>query len=99
MNNGEGTAGNYLADELFRAAAARISFLKASSSILSPSILEGSTLGESQFHDALVGLAGADYSGVRPNRNASPFPFLDHLGVSRLDEGADAGERFPPPVV
>src|SRR5712691_3710053 len=62
-------------------------------------VLERSALGESQLHDALVRLAGADHSIVRPNRNASPLPLLDHLRVSLFDESADMGERLAPPVV
>src|SRR6266853_2072414 len=62
-------------------------------------VLERSALGESQLHDALVRLAGADQSIVRPNRNASPLPLLDHLRVSLFDESADMGERLAPPVV
>src|SRR3981081_3311787 len=58
-----------------------------------------SALGESQLHDALVRLAGADNSIVRPNRNASPLPLLDHLRVSLFDESADMGERLASPVV
>src|SRR6202034_4752566 len=62
-------------------------------------VLERGTLGESQLHDALVGLAGADYSSVRPNRNASPLPFLNHLGVSLFYKSADMGEPLSSPVV
>src|SRR6202162_4739966 len=54
--------------DLFRAAAARMSVLKASTI-------------------------------VRPHRNASPLPLLDHLRVSLFDESADMGERLAPPVV
>src|SRR5664280_1287434 len=62
-------------------------------------IPERSALGESQLHDALVRLAGADNAVVRPNRNASPLPLLDHLRISLFDESADMGERLAPPVV
>src|SRR4029077_685144 len=62
-------------------------------------VLERGALGESQLHDALVRLAGADQSIVRPHRNASPLPLLDHFGVRLLDESADIGERLAPPVV
>ena len=58
---------------------------------------EQSALEESELHDALVRLAGADLSIVRPNRNAAPLPLLDHLRVSLLDESADMGERLAPP--
>src|SRR3981081_3447249 len=61
-------------------------------------VLERSALGESQLHDALVRLAGADQSIVRPNRNA-PLPLLDPLRVSLFDESADMGEHLAPPVV
>src|SRR5712671_1260040 len=61
-------------------------------------VLERSALGERQLDDALVRLAGADDAIVRPNRNASPLPLLDHLGVSLFDESADVGERLAPPV-
>ena len=63
--------------------------------------LDGSSqrraLGEGQLHGGLVGLAGADDSGVRPHRN-SPLPLLDHLGVGLLDERPDAGERLAAPA-
>src|SRR5664279_4736978 len=35
---------------------------------------------------------------VRPNRNASPLPLLDHSRDSLFDESADMGERPAPPV-
>src|SRR5437016_14171817 len=62
-------------------------------------VRDRSALEESQLHDALVRLAGADLSTVRPNRNASPLPLLDHLRVGLFDESADMGERLAPPVV
>src|SRR5437879_2618535 len=61
-------------------------------------VLERGALEESQLHDALVRLAGADQSIVRPNRNASPLPLLDHFRVGLFDESADMGERLAPPV-
>src|SRR6516225_7496809 len=61
-------------------------------------VLERGALGESQLHDTLVRFAGADQSIVRPHRNTSPLPLLDHFGVRLLDENADMGERLAPPV-
>src|SRR5215218_10268095 len=61
-------------------------------------VLERSALGESQLHDALVCLAGADDAGVLPHRNPSPLPFLDNVGVGLLDERSDSRERLAPPV-
>jgi hypothetical protein len=61
-------------------------------------ILERSALGEGELHGALVGLAGADHSIVIPNRNAPPFPLLDHLRDSLFDQRADMGERLAPPI-
>src|SRR5262245_46616999 len=61
-------------------------------------VLQGRPLGEGHLHDALVGLARADDSVVRPHRNASPLPFLDHFGIGFLDQGTEAAEHFAPPV-
>src|SRR5262249_53226340 len=49
-------------------------------------------------YDSLVRLTGADHSGVRPHRNPSPLPFLDHFGVGLLDETSDPSERRAPPI-
>src|SRR6185503_14619766 len=61
-------------------------------------ILQRRALGEGQFHVALVALAGADESVVRPHRNV-PLPFLDDVGICLLDDGAQTGERLAAPVV
>jgi hypothetical protein len=61
-------------------------------------VLERSALGESQLHDALVCLAGADDAVVRPDRNAPPLPLLDHRRVGLSDEGAHPRERLAAPV-
>src|SRR5947207_6459001 len=47
-------------------------------------ILELRPFGESHLHDALVGLARADHSVVRPHRNPSPLPLLYDLGIGFL---------------
>src|ERR1700730_5208234 len=73
--------------------------MEIDSALTLPSRLELNSPEGSLLHDALVRLAGADQSIVRPNRNASPLPLLDHLGVSLFDERADMGERLAPPVV
>src|SRR6476620_12569588 len=61
-------------------------------------VLQRGALGESQLHDTLVRLAGADDAGVLPHRNPSPLPFLGPLGVGLLDEISDSRERLAPPV-
>src|SRR3989442_11242630 len=61
-------------------------------------ILQSRPFGEGHLHDVLVRLAGADQSVVRPHRNPSPLPLLDHLGVSLLDQCAEPGEHLAPPV-
>src|SRR6202030_880723 len=61
-------------------------------------VLQRRALGEGHLHDILVRLAGADYSGVRPHRNPSPLPLLDHFGVGLLDENSDPSERLAPPI-
>src|ERR1700730_1211825 len=35
---------------------------------------------------------------VRPYRNPSPLPLLDHFGVGLLDESSDPSERLAPPI-
>ena len=55
-------------------------------------------LRKGHLHDVLVRLAGADQSVVRPHRNPSPLPLLDHLGVGLLDQCAELGEHLAPPV-
>jgi hypothetical protein len=55
-------------------------------------------LGEGHLHDILVDLPRADDSRMRPYRNSPPLPFLDHLGVSLLDESSEPSERFAPPI-
>src|SRR4029077_14898827 len=61
-------------------------------------ILQSSPLGEGHLHDTLVSLAGADQSIVRPHRNPSPFPLLDHIRISLLDQGAAPADHLSPPV-
>src|ERR1700716_396586 len=61
-------------------------------------VLQRGALGEGHLHDILVRLTGADNSGVRPHRNPSPLPLLDHFGVGLLDENADPSERLAPPI-
>jgi uncharacterized protein YidB (DUF937 family) len=62
-------------------------------------IRQGCPLGECHLYDALVGLAGADDSVVRPHRNSSPFPLFDDVGIGLLDQGTEAAEQLTPPVV
>src|SRR5262245_36383835 len=61
-------------------------------------VLQRGAFGEGHLHHALIGLPRANDSGVRPHRNPSPLPLLDHFGVSLLDEDADPGERLASPV-
>src|SRR3954469_7209460 len=61
-------------------------------------ILQRGALGESHLHHLLVRLAGADYSRVRPHRNSSPLPLLDHLRVRLLHDAPDLSEHLPPPI-
>src|SRR6266545_3982536 len=65
--------------------------------------LSEAPLEECEFHDALVRLAGADRTLVRPHWNSwmrrlSPLPLLDHFRVGLFDEGAKPGEGLAPPV-
>src|SRR4029077_7462916 len=68
-------------------------------------IFERPALGEGQLHGGLVGLAGADHSVVRPDRDAvrlrSLFPLrlLDHVGIGLLDQGPDTGEGLFAPIL
>src|SRR5258705_7209961 len=61
-------------------------------------VLQRGALGKGHLHDILVRLTRADYSGVRPHRNPSPLPLLDHFGVGLLDENSDPSERLAPPI-
>src|SRR5438067_860704 len=66
-------------------------------------VLQRGALEECEFHDALVRLAGADRTLVRPHRNPwmrrlSPLPLLHHFGVGLFDQGAKPGEGLAPPV-
>src|SRR5262245_3403749 len=61
-------------------------------------VLQRGALGEGHLHGILVCLTGADDSGVRPHRNPSPLPLLDHFGVGLLDESSDPSERLAPPI-
>src|SRR5262245_9315303 len=35
---------------------------------------------------------------MRPHRNTSPLPLLDHVGIGLLDESSHPGERLAPPI-
>src|SRR5439155_3280164 len=61
-------------------------------------VFQRGAFGERHLHDILVRLASANDSGVRPYRNPSPLPFLDHFGVGLLDENSDPSERLAPPI-
>src|ERR1043166_1770122 len=61
-------------------------------------ILQRRSLGEGHFHHVLVGLAGADYSVVRPHRHPAPLPLLDDVGIGFLDQRAQPAERLVAPV-
>ena len=61
-------------------------------------VFQRGALGEGHLHDRFVRLTGADYSRVRPHRNPSPLPLLDHFGVSLLDENSYPSERLASPV-
>src|SRR5205085_10313280 len=56
-------------------------------------------LAKVHLHRSLVRLTGADHSGVRPHRNPSPLPLLDHVGISLLDATSDPSERRAPAVI
>src|SRR6185437_17123498 len=47
-------------------------------------IVERGAFRERRLHDALVGLAAANDSVVRPRGHAAPLPFLDDVGVRLL---------------
>ena len=57
-------------------------------------VRERGALREGHLHDILVRLTRADHSGVRPDRNLSPLPLLDHFGVGLLDENSNPSERL-----
>src|SRR5258705_2104974 len=61
-------------------------------------VLQRGALGEGHLHDVLIRLTGADDTRVRPNRNPSPLPLLDHCGVGLLDENSNSSERLAPPI-
>src|SRR5262245_34734520 len=61
-------------------------------------IVEGRAFGEGHLHHALVGLACADQSVVRPHRNPSPLPLLDDVGIGFLDQGTEPAEHVAAPV-
>src|SRR5262249_33091392 len=61
-------------------------------------VLQRSALVEGEFHDFLVGLAGADDAVVRPDRSAHPLPLLDDVRVRFLDELTHPAEGLPAPV-
>src|SRR6476646_1143128 len=53
--------------------------------------------GESELHDLLVCLTGADYPVVRPDRNV-PLPLFGHLRVGVQDQRPHASERVAAPA-
>src|SRR5215470_564652 len=61
-------------------------------------VLHLSPFEKRQLHHALIGLARAYQSVVRPDRDAPPLPFLDDSGVGVLDQGADPGKCLAAPV-
>src|SRR5262245_44117644 len=61
-------------------------------------VLQRGALCEGHLHDIHVRLTGADHSRVRPHRNPSPLPLLDHFGVGLPDENSDPSERLAPPI-
>jgi hypothetical protein len=61
-------------------------------------VLQRGALGEGHLHGILLRLTRADHSGVRPHRNPSPLPLLDHFGIDLLDENSDPSERLAPPI-
>src|SRR6185437_4857631 len=63
-----------------------------------PPVFDRSTLEESELHDRLVGLAGADDPVVGPDGDSAPLPIFDDLRVRLFDELADMGQRLAAPV-
>src|SRR6516225_8065945 len=61
-------------------------------------IVKRRALHERELDVVLVALAGADDAVVLPYRNAAPLPFLDHFGISLLDDLADLRQLFAAPV-
>ena len=61
-------------------------------------VIERGALGEGEFDVGLVGFAGADDAGMRPDRGTTPFPFLENFGNGLVDQRADTGEGFSAPV-
>ncbi len=61
-------------------------------------ILQGCPFGEGHLHDVLVSLACADHPVVRPHRDPSPLPLLDHFGIGFLDQGPEPAKHLAPPV-
>ncbi len=55
-------------------------------------------LRKGQFYLIFVSVAYTDESIVRPTRRAHPFPFLDDLGVSLMNNFAKIGEHFAAPI-
>ncbi len=47
-------------------------------------IVQRCAIGKGQLDNLLVSFAGADDAVMRPNRNAAPFPFLDHVRIGLL---------------
>src|SRR5262245_8348137 len=60
-------------------------------------ILQRGPFGEGHLHDMLVGLARADQSIVRPDRN-SPLPLLDDFGIGFFDQRTEPAQHLAPPV-
>src|SRR5690606_34219771 len=61
-------------------------------------VIERRAMGESQLHDLLVSLAGADDAVMRPDRDTEPFPLLHHVGIGLPYERAHSGKRLAAPV-
>ena len=61
-------------------------------------IWKACALKEGQFYLILVSVGHGDESIVIPTRSAHPFPFLDYLGVSIMNDFAKIGKHFAAPV-
>src|SRR6201986_2033879 len=66
-------------------------------------VVQRGALEERELDHALVRLAGADPTVVRPHRHAwigrlSPLPLLDHIRVRLLDQAAHSGQGLTTPV-
>jgi hypothetical protein len=61
-------------------------------------IWKACALKEGQFYLILVSVGHRDQSIVIPTWSAHPFPFLDYLGVSIMNDFAKIGKHFAAPV-